>query len=82
MPADEVGMAVSGATTTSEAVPLNDRAPEAVASAEIRTCAPTVAADRTGTLACSSAAWPAGRSPTAQLAPFGSGHTVKAGAPT
>jgi hypothetical protein len=80
--ADELGMAVFAATTTSDAVPVNDRAPEAVASAEMRTCRPTVAADRTGTLACSSAAWPTGRSPTGHVALFGSGQTVNVGAPT
>lgn len=80
--ADEFGMAVFAATTTSDAVPVNDRAPEAAASAEIRTCPPTVAAERTGTLACSSAAWPTGRFPTRHVAPFGSGHTVNFGAPT
>ena len=80
--AEELGMAVLAATTTSDAVPLNDRAPEAVASAEICTSAPTVALDRTRTAACSSAAWPTGRSPTAQEAPFGTGHTVNVVAPT
>ena len=39
--AGELGMAVLAATTMSEAVPWNDRAPEAVASAEMRTCPPT-----------------------------------------
>lgn len=78
----ELGMVAFAATTTSDAVPLNDRAPEAMASAEMRTCPPTVAVDRTGTLARSSVAWPTGRFPTGHLAPFGSGHTVNVGAPT
>ena len=80
--AGELGMAVFAATTTSDAVPVNDRAPEAVASAEMRTCPPTVAADRTGTLTWSSAAWPTGSVPTGHAALFGSGHTVNFGAPT
>jgi hypothetical protein len=80
--ADELGMAVFGATTRSEAVPLNDSAPEAVASAEMRTCSPTAAVDRTGTRTCNSAAWPTGRLPTGQVASPGSGHTVNAGVPT
>jgi hypothetical protein len=80
--ADELGMAVFAATTTSDPVPLNERAPEAVASAEMSTRPPTLAVDPTGTLACSSAAWPTGRVPTEQLAPLGWGHTVNVGAPT
>jgi hypothetical protein len=62
-------MAVFAATTESEAVPLNDRAPEALASAEMRTSPPTLALDRTETLACSSAAWPTGSVPTEHVAP-------------
>jgi len=80
--ADELGRATFAATTTSDADPLNDRAPEAMASAEMRTCPPTAAVDRTGTLARSSAASPTGRFPTGHLAPFGSGQTVNFGAPT
>jgi hypothetical protein len=53
---EEFGMAVFAATTTSDAVPVNDCAPEAVASAEMRTSPPTAAVDPTGTLNCSSAA--------------------------
>lgn len=79
---DELGIAVLAATMTSVAVLLKDFAPEAVASAEMRTRAPTPAASFTRTLACSSAAWPTGRVPTAQVAPSGWGHTVKAGALT
>ena len=79
---DELGMAVLAATTRSEAVPLNDRAPEAVASAEIRARSPAAAADRTGTLACSSAAWPTGRVPTAHVALPGSGQIVNVAVPT
>jgi hypothetical protein len=81
-PADELGMTVFALTTTSAAVPWNDRAPEAVASAEMRTCPPTRAVDRTPTLACNSAAWPTGRFPSRHVAPFGSGHTVNFGVPT
>ena len=80
--ADELGMDVLAATTTSDAVPLNDRAPEAVAAAEIRTGLPTPAVDCTGTLTRSSAAWPTGRLPTAHAAPLGAGHTVNVGPPT
>jgi hypothetical protein len=80
--ADELGMAVLAATTTSDAVPVNDRAPEPNASAEIRTALPTPAVDRTGTLARSSAAWPTGRLPIEHLAPLGAGHTVNVGPPT
>ena len=80
--ADELGMAVSAATTRSEAVPLNDRAPEAVASAEMRARSPAVAVDRTGTLARSSAAWPTGRVPTAHVALPGSGQMVNVAVPT
>jgi hypothetical protein len=76
---EELGMDVLAATTTSEAVPLKDRAPEAVASAEMLTRTPTPAAFRTRTLACSSAAWPTGKVPTAHVVPSGWGHTVKAG---
>jgi hypothetical protein len=76
---EELGMDVLAATTTSEAVPLKDRAPEAVASAEMLTRAPTPAAFRTRTLACSSAAWPTGKVPTSHVAPSDWGHTVKAG---
>jgi hypothetical protein len=72
-------MDVLAATTTSEAVPLKDRAPEAVASAEIFTRTPTPAASFTRTFACSSSAWPTGKLPTAHLAPSGWGHTVNAG---
>jgi hypothetical protein len=79
---EELEIDVLAATTTSEAVPLKDRAPEAVASAEMRTCTPTPAVSRTRTLACSSAAWPTGKVPTAHAAWSGWGHTVKAGAPT
>jgi hypothetical protein len=78
---EELGIDVLAATTTSEAVPLKDRAPEAVASAEMRTWTPTPAAARTRTLASSSAAWPTGKVPTAHVAWSGWGHTVKAGAP-
>jgi hypothetical protein len=53
---EELGMTVFAATTTSDAVPSNDCAPEAVASAAMRTTPPTVAVDATGTLNCSSAA--------------------------
>jgi len=53
---DELGIAVLAATTTYDPVPVKDRAPDAVASAEMRTDLPTVAVDRTGTAACSSAA--------------------------
>jgi hypothetical protein len=80
--ADELGMAVLAATTRSEAVPMKDRAPEAVASAEMCARSPALALDRTGTLACSSAAWPTGRVPTAHVALPGSGQIVNVGVPT
>jgi len=80
--ADELGIVVPAATTRSEAVPLNDRAPEAVASAEMCARSPAVAVDSTGTVACSSAAWPTGRVPTAHVALPGSGQIVNAGVPT
>jgi len=76
---EELGMDVLAATTTSDAVPLKDRAPEAVASAEILTRTPTPAASFTRTFACSSAAWPTGKVPTPHVAPSGWGHTMKAG---
>ena len=76
---EELGMDVLAATTTSEAVPVKDRAPEATASAEIFTRTPTPAASLTRTFAASSAAWPTGKAPTAHVAPSGWGHTVKAG---
>jgi len=79
---DELGMVVLAATTRSEAVPLNDRAPVAVASAEMCARSPAVAVDRTGIRACSSAAWPTGNVPTAHVALPGSGHTVNVGVPT
>jgi hypothetical protein len=79
---EELGIAVLAATTTSEAVPLKECAPEAVTSAEMRTRTPTPAAARTRTLACSSAAWPTGKVPTAHVAPPGWGHTAKDGLPT
>jgi hypothetical protein len=77
-----VGMVVLAATTTSDAVPLNGRAPEAVASAEMWTSPPTVAVDLTGTAAWSSAAWPTGSVPTAQVAALGAGQTVNVGPST
>jgi hypothetical protein len=80
--ADELGMGVLAETTTSDAVPMNDREPEAVALAEMRTGPPMVAVDRTGRLTCSSAAWPVGRFPTEQVTPLGWGHTVNVGPPT
>jgi hypothetical protein len=76
---EELGMDVLAATTTSAAVALKDRAPEAVASAEIVTRTPTPAASLTRTDASSSAAWPTGKVPTAHVAPSGWGHTAKAG---
>jgi len=79
---EELGIDVLAATTTSEAVALKDRAPEAVASAEMRTCTPTPAVDRTRTLTCSSAAWSTGKAPTAQVARSGWGQTLKPGVPT
>ena len=79
---DELGIGVFAATTTSDAVPLNDREPGAVALAEIRTGPRTVAVDFTARLTCSSAACPTGRFPTEQVARFGSGHTVNTGPPT
>ena len=79
---EELGIGVFAATTTSEAVPLKDRAPEAVATAEMRKCRPTVAVDRTRTLASSSAGRSAGKVPRTHVAPSGCGHTVNVGAPT
>jgi hypothetical protein len=79
---EELEIDVLAATTTSEAVPVKDRASEPVASAEMRTCTPTPAAARTRTLACSSAAWPTGKVPTVHVALPGWGHTAKAGLPT
>jgi hypothetical protein len=68
---EELGIGVLAVTTTSEAVPLKDRAPEAVALAEMRTSPPTVALDRTRTLTSSSTARSTGKDPTAHVAPFG-----------
>jgi hypothetical protein len=80
--AGELGIVVPAATTRSEDVPVNDRAPEALASAEMCARSPAAAVDRTGTVACSSAACPTGRVPTAHVAVPGSGQIVKVGLPT
>jgi len=79
--AGTVGLTVGATTTTSVAEPWNESAPLAAALANSSTCSPSAAFALTLTATCSSSAWPAGRLPTLQDMPSGTGQTVKLGAP-
>jgi len=79
--AGTVGLTVGATTTTSVAEPWNESAPLAAALANSSTCSPSAAFALTLTATCSSSAWPAGRLPTLQDVPSGTGQTVKLGAP-
>jgi hypothetical protein len=69
-----------GATISTEPEAAKDAASFAVAFAVRVTWLPTLASFRTGTLACSSSAWPCGRFPSVQVAPAASGQTENRGA--
>jgi hypothetical protein len=72
----EFGILAFAATTLSRADPVNDNAPAAVALADICTSSPSAANDPTFTVASSSSTWPDARTPTTQVEPCASGHTV------
>ena len=72
----EFGILAFAATTLSRADPVNDDAPAAVALADIWTSSPRAANEPTFTVASNSSTWPDARTPTSQVEPCGSGHTV------
>jgi hypothetical protein len=74
-----VGLVVGLTTTTSVAESEKERAPVADALAESCTCSPSVALDRTRTVAWSSSVWPTGRLPILQVAPLATGQTLNLG---
>ena len=76
----EFGILAFAATTLSRADPVNDDAPAAVALADICTSSPRDANEPTFTVASNSSTWPEARTPTSQVEPCGSGHTVNFGA--
>jgi hypothetical protein len=72
----EFGIVAFAATTLSRADPVNDNAPLAVALADICTSSPSAANEPTFTVASNSSTWPDARTPTSQVEPCGSAHTV------
>jgi len=76
----EFGIVAFAATTLSRADPVNDNAPLAVALADICTSSPSAANEPTFTVASNSSTWPDARTPTSQVEPCGSAHTVNLGA--
>jgi hypothetical protein len=72
----EFGIVAFAATTLSRADPVNDNAPLAVALADICTSSPSAANEPTFTVASNSSTCPDARTPTSQVEPCGSAHTV------